>query len=470
MNLELIGIAIYVLAMLVMGFYVSKRIKTDDDYFLAGRSLGPFLATFSIFATWFGAETCIGTAGAVYREGLASIHADPLGYSICIMLMGLFFAKVLWRKKITTIPDLFHERFGPGTEKLAALIMIPSSLVWAGAQIRAFGQILHSTTDYGVTIAITVAALVVIIYTVFGGLLADAYTDLIQGFALIAGLLFLLIAVVLDMGGIGPALSSIDLSQLSMVGGEAADLGFMGRLELWMVPILGSLMAQELVSRVVASKSEGVAYNSCLRASGLYILVGAIPVLVGLLGVKYLPNLAESETIMPLLAKQHLNYFFYIIFVGALVSAILSTVDSTLLAASALASHNLIYPQMKDLTEKKKVIIARVGVLVSGIISYIIAFMSDSITGLVETASSLGGPSILVITIIALWVKRGNSFNAIAAMVMSIVAWAVSHFVIEVEYPIILTVVACIVTYFGTLPFTSKRKAEELEVGLKLTK
>jgi Na+/proline symporter len=79
MNWELFGISLYVLGMLVIGFYVSRRIKNDDDYFLAGRSLGPFLATFSIFATWFGAETCIGTAGAVYRSGLNSVHADPLG-------------------------------------------------------------------------------------------------------------------------------------------------------------------------------------------------------------------------------------------------------------------------------------------------------------------------------------------------------------------------------------------------------
>jgi SSS family solute:Na+ symporter len=470
MNYELIGISVYVFGMLLMGYYVSKRIKNDDDYFLAGRSLGPFLATFSIFATWFGAETCIGTAGAVYRHGLASIHADPLGYAFCIIIMGLFFSKILWRKKITTIPDLFRERFSPTTEKLAAVIMIPSSLVWAGAQIRAFGQILHSTTDFGVTLAVTIAALVVIAYTVFGGLLADAYTDLIQGFALIAGLLFLMIAVVMDMGGLGAALSQIDLNRLSFVSQETSQLSFMGRLELWMVPILGSLMSQELVSRVVASRSENVAYQSSLRAGGLYLLVGGIPVLIGLLGVNYLPTLGESETIMPLLAKMHLNYFFYIIFIGALVSAILSTVDSTLLAASALASHNLIYPAVKNLTEKRKVVIARAGVLISGVIAYAIAFMSDSITSLVETASSLGGPSILVIAMIALFVKRGNSFNACAAITMSILTWAICHFVVEVEYPIILTVLACGVTYFVTLPLTSKRKTEQVEAEFKLTK
>lgn len=454
MNYEILGIGFYVILMLTIGFIVSKRIKTDDDYFLAGRSLGPTMATFSIFATWFGAETCIGTAGAVYRDGLSSVHADPVGYSICIILMGFFFSRILWRKKITTIPDLFRERFSLNTERLAAVIMIPSSLIWAGAQIRAFGQIIHSVTEMSVGVAITLAASVVLVYTVFGGMLADAYTDLIQGITVIAGLVFLGVILFVDLGGVGSALSTIDLSRLSLTGGDMAGLTFMGRLELWMVPILGSLMAQELVSRVISSKSEKVAVQSCYRAGGLYILIGTIPVMVGLLGKAYYPDLENSEVIMPLLAKTHFNYFFYIIFIGALVSAILSTVDTTLLSASALAGHNIVNPLLKDLTEKKKVLIARGGVFISGIIAYVVAFMSESVTDLVEAASALGGPSILVLTTIALFVKRGSSSNAIIAIVASIVTWILGHYVIESEYPVILTVVVCGMTYFMSLPLT----------------
>lgn len=454
MNYEILGIGFYVILMLAIGFVVSKRINTDDDYFLAGRSLGPMMATFSIFATWFGAETCIGTAGAVYRDGLSSVHADPVGYSICIILMGLFFSRILWRRKITTIPDLFRERFSLNTERLAAVIMIPSSLIWAGAQIRAFGQIIHAATDMSVSVAITLAATVVLIYTVFGGMLADAYTDLIQGITVIAGLIFLGIILFVDLGGVGPALATIDLSRLSLTGGDMAGLSFMGRLELWMVPILGSLMAQELVSRVISSKSEKVAVQSCYRAGGLYILIGTIPVMVGLLGKAYYPELENSEVIMPLLAKTHFNYFFYIIFVGALVSAILSTVDTTLLSASALAGHNLVNPMLKELTERKKVIIARTGVFISGLIAYAVAFMSESVTELVEAASALGGPSILVLTSIALFVKKGTSMNAIIAIVGSMVAWVIAHYVIETEFPVILTVVACILAYFMSLPLT----------------
>jgi len=416
MNWELIGISLYVLSMLFTGQVVSKKIKNDDDYFLAGRSLGPFLATFSIFATWFGAETCIGTAGAVYKNGLSRIHADPLGYSICLLVMGLFFAKILWSKKITTIPDLFRERFSPTTEKITALIMIPSSIIWASAQIRAFGQILHSTTEMGLTTAISLATLVVIIYTVFGGLLADAYTDLIQGIALILGLFFLLAAIVIDLGGISATLGHIDSSKLTLFRFENQEGSFLGRLELWMVPILGSLMSQELVSRVVASKSSEVAYFSSLRASGLYLLIGLIPVLIGL----------------------------------------------TLLASSALLSHNLIFPMFDNLTDRKKVFLARAGVLMSGIIAFILAFVSESITELVEMASSLGGPSILVLTMIALYVKWGNAMNAIFSIVLSLVFWILGHFYFEIDYPVILTVLVCGLSYFLSLPIFSFIRIERV--------
>lgn len=466
MNWELFGIALYVFGMICLGFYFSKKIKTDDDYYLGGRSLGPTLATFAIFATWFGAETCIGTAGAVYRNGLSSIHADPVGYTLCLVIMGVVFAKVLWSKKITTIPDLFRQRFSPNAEKLAALIMIPGSVIWAGAQVRALGQIIHATTDFGPMVAVTVAACVVIIYTMAGGMLADAYADLIQGIAIIVGLFFLIFMVISDMGGVNAAFSSIPASKLSLHGGDFTGLSFLGKLELWLVPILGSVLAQELVSRVAASRSASIATNSALRAAGIYFIVGTIPVLIGLLGVKYVPNLADSETLMPVLARLHLNYFFYVVFVGALVSAILSTVDTTLLASSALLAHNLIYPTFPQIPERRKVLVARACTLTAGIFCYLIAYSSDSITELVETASSLGGPSILIVTLAALWEKRGTSTNAIFAMLVSLATWVIGHFFIDTEYPVILTVMMCAVAYFGSLPFTKKQKAEIVEAEL----
>ena len=134
-----LGIGAYILVQLAIGIIVSRRIRTEDDYLVAGRSLGPVLATFTIFATWFGAETCIGAAGAVYERGLSGGSADPFGYAICIFAMGLVFAVPLWRLRLTTLGDLFRIHYARSVEGLAILLMVPTSLLWAAAQVRAFG-------------------------------------------------------------------------------------------------------------------------------------------------------------------------------------------------------------------------------------------------------------------------------------------------------------------------------------------
>lgn len=178
----------YVALQLAIGVWVGRRVRTEDDYLVAGRSLGPIMTTFTVFATWFGAETCVGAAGIAYERGLAGNAADPFGYGIAVVLVGAFLAARLYGLRITTIADLLRTRYGADVEKLAALLMIPTSLLWAAAQIRAFGQILGGATGLEVPLAITIAAAVVLTYTSFGGMLADAYTDLVQGTVLLIGL------------------------------------------------------------------------------------------------------------------------------------------------------------------------------------------------------------------------------------------------------------------------------------------
>jgi Na+/proline symporter len=140
------------------------------------------------------------------------------------------------------------------------------------------------------------------------------------------------------------------------------------------------------------------------------------------------------------------------------------------MACSALISHNIIYTKFNGFNGKQKVFIARMCTLTAGILAYVIAYSSDSISGLVETASSLGGPSILVVTIAALYEKKGTAFNAVFAISMSLITWITFHFFIEVEFPVILTVIVCIVSYFGSLPFARvfEQKAEKLEPKVTL--
>jgi Na+/proline symporter len=237
-NAATIAIFGYVLLQLGIGYVVSRGVRSETDYLLAGRKLGPLLAFFSVFATWFGAESCIGSAGEAYSSGISAVRADPFGYAGCLFLMGLLLAAPLWRRGLTTLGDLFRSRFGPRAERLAVIVMVPSSVMWAGAQIRAFGQVLSASAGLDVTLMITIAAAIVITYTAVGGMMADAVTDLVQGSVLVLGLVLLLVM----------ALSSGDLSALSSVSAEhlaftTPEESFFDIAEGWAVPLLGSLVA-----------------------------------------------------------------------------------------------------------------------------------------------------------------------------------------------------------------------------------
>lgn len=422
MNGPLLALAAFLLLQVAIGVWVSRRVATEDDYLVGGRRFGYLLATASIFATWFGAETVIGSAGQAFTDGVSLGSAEPFGYGLCLVLMGALLAKPLWNRGLTTLADLYRARFGVGVERLAAVLLIPASVLWAAAQIRAFGAVIALVGGMDLTIGVGVAALFTIAYTTFGGLLADAVTDVLQGAVLTAGLVGMLIAVVLHVGGPAEAatiLLATERVSLAPSGGEPWYL----TLEAWAIPVLGSLVSTEVIGRVIASRSPVVAQRSSLAAGGLYLVVGSIPIVIALLATQFMGPLTDPEQLLPTIARDLLPPFAFAIFAAGLVSAILSTVDSTLLVSSGLLSHNLIIPLAGVTTERRKVLIARAGVLTFGLLAYVLAASASGVLALVEQASSFGSAGIMVTTLFALFTTRGSPRTAAATLLAGLIVY-----------------------------------------------
>lgn len=451
MSPVLIGILAYVLIQLLIVVIVARRIRGENDYLLAGRRFGVGLATFTIFATWFGAETCIGAAGAVYQGGLSSSTADPFGYTVCLLLMGFVFAMPLWRRKLTTFADLFRQRFSPGVERLATLLLVPTSIMWAAAQIRALGQVISTSSDFNVELAIAIAAGVVILYTVYGGLLADAVTDLIQGVMVMLGLLILLVVAVNAVGGVPAAVAAIEPQRLHLFEGPPLEV-----MERWAVPILGSALAQELIAVILASHTPQVARRASLTAGAIYLVFGLIPVFIGLIGARLVPELAEPEQLLPQVAQKYLTTLPYILFAGAIISAILSTVAGALLAAAALTSHNLVVPLKPHLSAHAKVRVARICVVAGGVLAYVLARHAEGIYNLVEDASAFGSAGIFVAAVIGLFSSFGHVRAAYGALIAGTGTWIAGDYLLHLAQPY-LTSVAAALTAYVLLALTEQR-------------
>jgi Na+/proline symporter len=444
-NLQLVGLALYVIAMLGIGAWASRRIHTEGEYLVAGRALGPVLVAFSVFATWFGAETIIGASGSIYIDGLAGGHADPFGYGLCLVIAGLVFAVPLWKRGLTTYADLFRQRYSIGVERAAVLLYVPSSVIWGAAQIRAFGQVLGVASGIDLEVAIVVGAVVVIAYTLLGGLMADAITDVVQGVALIVGLLVILISVVRGAGGLGPSLALVAAERFQPF--SAGGLSGLEVLEQWAVPVLGSLLAAEILQRIISARSASVAKWGTLGGASLYIVVGLIPVYLGLVGPALAPDLADPEHLVPTLADRYLGTIPHILFSGALVSIILSTVDSTLLAAGGLLAHNGILPLLPGRTESQRLAWTRGSVLVLGIVATVLALGANTMYDLVLTASAFGSAGVVVVSCFALFTRLGGPASAYAAFITGTVVWAYGDFVGEWTAPFLSAVLASLVAY-----------------------
>ncbi|NGY06039.1 sodium:solute symporter family protein [Solimonas terrae] len=448
------AVLIYILLQLGIAFAVSRRVVSESDYLLAGRRLGPWLATFGVFATWFGAETCIGAAGEAYRSGLQAVAADPFGYSLGLACAGLFFAATLWRRGLVTLADLFRQRYGGGVERFATLVMIPGSLLWAAAQVRAFGEVLASTGTLGVFAATTLAAVVVVAYTAIGGMWADSWTDLVQGLVLIAGIAVIGVLFAHDGG----------LSHLALNGvGAPADAADPPRplIEALAVPIFGSIAAQELVARFLAVRSPQLARGATLAGAVLYLLVGSIPVVIGLGAAAALGPGIDPEQLLAHLAHTHLPTALYILFLGALVSAILSTLSGTLLVAGSLAAHNLVAPIAERrghaLGERGRLRWNRVAVVLFGLLSYVIALGSDNMYELVEEASGLGSSGVFVMMVAALWMpKLGGSASAVAALILSVLIFLLGEHVLAWPYPYMASLAAAAAGYLLFAPLRAR--------------
>jgi len=165
-----LGIAAYIICMLVIGYWSSRRIKDLADFLVAGRRLPFYLAVATLFATWFGAGSCMGASGTTYSVGLRGVISDPFAAGLSLILAGFFYVGFLRRLELLTVTDIFGRYYGSGAEIFASILMVPVYIGWLGSQMVALGYILKVLTGMDATWGIVLGTFIVLIYTFAGGM------------------------------------------------------------------------------------------------------------------------------------------------------------------------------------------------------------------------------------------------------------------------------------------------------------
>lgn len=417
------SVVAYLLLTVFIGYLSSKRIKNASDFAVAGRRLPFFMTSAALFATWFGSETILGSSEEFIEHGVIGVIEEPLGAALCLILVGVFYAKKIYRSNALTFSDIFRERFGKRAELISALVMIPSFFTWIAAQFLALGLIFQLVFGIDLTMGILIGALLVVFYTTLGGMWAVSITDSIQMVVIVVGLV-----IVLSLFWSETSLAEIQAKAASNFFSLVNEkkLSWWEWFGAWMTVGLGSIASQDVYQRVISAKNEKVAVSASITSGLLYLVIGIIPLIIGLIGSQLYPDfyLQNKGNFISALILHKTPIWIQILFFGALISAILSTASGAILAPSTVLAENILKPYF---TKYDLLRIMRFSVVGIALVSIFLAFQNQSIFELVGLASSFGLVSLFLPFTFTLFVPGTNGTGVILGMIFGLTSWAIAE-------------------------------------------
>ena len=426
-------VIIYWVASVGIGLWAALRVKNTADFAAAGHSLPLPVVTATVFATWFGAEAVLGVPATFLKEGLGGIVSDPFGSSMCLILVGLFFARHLYNRRMLTIGDFFREKYGRSVEVLVTLCIVVSYLGWVAAQIKALGLVFNVVSDGSIsqTGGMLIGAGSVLIYTLFGGMWSVAITDFIQMIIIVIGMLYISGEMTMQTGGVGVVIEhAAAAGQFSNFWPEmnlASILGFTAALCTMM---LGSIPQQDVFQRITSSKNVNIAVQAAILGGVLYFIFAFVPMYLAYSATLINPDLVkqylntDSQMILPKLIMNHAPVFAQVMFFGALLSAIKSCASATLLAPSVTFAENIVRGFFKHLTDQELLKVMRITVLCfTGVVTFFAINSELSIFKMVESAYKITLVAAFVPLAFGVYWSKANSLGGLLAVVCGLIVW-----------------------------------------------
>ncbi|GAB2485573.1 high affinity choline transporter 1 [Algoriphagus taiwanensis] len=458
----LTAILIYLGVTVGIGVWSSKLVKNSGDFVLAGRSLPLFLSASALFATWFGSETIFGASSVYLEEGLLGVIEDPFGGALCLILFGMFYLRPMYGMNVLTIGDVFKKIFGRRVEFFASIFMIPAYFGYVAAQLVALSLVLGAVTDLTLLQGILISGGIVVFYTFLGGMWAISITDFIQTTMIVVGLVWVAVTVAQEAGGVQEIFAQAPPESFQFFP-ENTWSAWTKYLGAWAILGLGSIPSQDIYQRVMASKSQKVAVQSTYLAGIFYLTFGLLPLFIAL-GAKVLyPELylENKQMLLPSMILQHGGIGIQIVFFGALISAIMSTTSSGLLAPSAIISENIIRPYFGEkLDDRHFLWILRINVVLVALIAILMASWKSNIYELVAGASILMLVSLFVPLTAGLYWKKASKMGALMSMVFGMIAYLAAENYDWVEETHLFGLGASIVSMIlGSFSFPDKKSS-----------
>jgi SSS family transporter len=433
------SVVLYLVITIAIGLWAAQLVHNSKDFLVAGRKLPLYMSAATVFATWFGAETVLSVSATFTRDGLRGIVADPFGSTFCLIFVAAFFARAFYRMDLLTIGDFYHKRYNKTVEVVTSVAITISYLGWTAAQLTALGLTFSVLSGGSISLetGIYISAIIVLGYTIWGGMWSVALTDLFQSVVILIGLTAVA-WLVGDMAGgtrnVVHAAAEAGKFQFWPTGGTKDWLWFAA---YWVTMAIGSIPQQDVFQRVTSAKDEKTAIGGCLIGGLVYFAFAFVPIFIAYSALVIDPGYAklfanedarEIQRILPDLILERSPMWAQVLFFGALLSAILSTASGALMAPTALFTENVVRPFAPKMADKQFLLLLRVILVTFTLAALLFALNSKStMYEMVQNAYKVTLVSCVVPLAAGIYWKRANTIGAVISVLFGLFSWGVAE-------------------------------------------
>jgi SSS family solute:Na+ symporter len=442
---DLVIIAIYFVMVFGIGFYFSRKERTSEDYFLAGRNIGWFAIGASLFVSNISTEHFIGLAGSGATSGLAAGNFEWEA-SVILLLLGWVFVPFYLRSNVFTMPEFLERRFNRNCAMyLASISIIAYIFTKISVHLYAAAIVLERVVGWNQWTAAIILVIATGIYTIAGGLAAVIYTDLVQTLILLAGAIALTFIGLDKVGGFAHLRESVPASYFHMVK-PISDPDFPWTGIFFGAPILGIwywCTDQVIVQRVLSAKDEGHAKAGTIFAGYLKILPVFLLVVPGIIAFALYPQLfnivngsvTNGDIAFPTAVVNLLPTGFVGLMIAALLAALMGAMSSVFNSASTMVTLDF-YKKLRPAASEKQLVtfgrIATGGMVLLGLLWVpFIHVLSAQLWVYLQSVQAYISPPIAVCFIFGILWPRLNGQGAISSLLVGFVLGA-ARFVLEV--------------------------------------
>jgi SSS family solute:Na+ symporter len=452
------AVIVYLGALALVGYWRSRRVRTSDDFLVAGRTLPAHVLVFTLLSTWIGSGSLFGGAGLGYRAGFPALWQSA-GAWVGIAII-YYIAPRVRRIAQYTVPDILELRYGPAARVLGTITTVLAYTTIAAYQFRGGGRLLNLIAGLDPRTGALVTAAFCVAYTVFAGMLSIAYLDVANGLMMLVGVAAAAIFLMGRLGGDGSALADLRPDQLTLFGSMSPAEA----LALFLPTMFLLLGEANMYQKFFSAKDERAARLAVVGWIAGTILVETLIVAIGVFGSAAIAGLgvAESETIVVRVAVDVLPAAMGVVLLAGAAAIIVSTATSMLLTPATNLTRD-VYVRFVNpaATDRQTLLYTRLVIVTLGTVGLVAGSLFPTILAMALWAYTMYGAGVTPALLAALLWPRATRQAGVASILSGMITtlvWEIAALAHGAHPMGISTIYPALAASIGTLVALSIRR------------